>query len=486
MLPSADCDAKGRLAEEHALCKLPWRFDSWFDDNPLPMMVFDRESLTILAVNQAAIDHYGYSRQEFLELTIKEIRPPEETSRLGDIMRREAVGFRGPFLGRHRKKDGTIFDVEVYAQREALRTSTIVLAQIHDVTVRRRAMLLDQAVACRRLSELRDRLSQGKLYLLEEELGTEYTFGAIIGESPAWKRVLKQVETVAETDSTGLILGETGTGKELIARAIHRLSARRERALVKVNCAAIPSGLLESELFGHEKGAFTGAISQKIGRLELAHGGTLFLDEVGDIPLELQPKLLRFLQEKEFERLGSTRTIRINVRLIAATNRNLAKMADEGEFRRDLYYRLNVFPIALPALRERAEDIPRLVRYFVEKLARRMNKRIDLIPAETMQALARWAWPGNVRELENFIERALILSEGQILHAPLRELESAVESRSAGSATLAAVEREHIIRTLRETSGVIGGPHGAAVRLGIPRTTLNNEMRKLGISRKDL
>ena len=342
---------------------------------------------------------------------------------------------------------------------------------------------VDNALAFRQIAELRDRLNQEKRYL-EEELHTEYSFEEIVGKSPRLKRSLKLVEKVALTDATVLILGETGTGKELIARAIHQLSARRERTFVKLNCAAIPSGLLESELFGHEKGAFTGAITQKIGRLELAHKGTLFLDEVGDLPLELQPKLLRALQEKEFERLGSTRTIPVDVRLVVATNRDLAKMVADREFRSDLYYRLKVFPINLPPLRERAEDIPLLVRYFVNKHARRMNRRIETIPSAVMQALTRWNWPGNVRELENFIERAVILSEDSALRAPLTELEIPEEVQTAPEEpTLAAAEREHIIRVLGETDGVVGGPHGAAARLGLKRTTLITKMKKLGIGR---
>ena len=328
--------------------------------------------------------------------------------------------------------------------------------------------------------------AEEKLYL-EEELQTAYNFDEIIGENPGLKRVLKQAETVAPTDATVLILGETGTGKELVARAIHNLSARRERTFVKLNCAAIPTGLLESELFGHEKGAFTGAIAQKVGRAELAHQGTLFLDEVGDIPLEIQPKLLRVLQEKEFERLGGTRTVSVDVRLIAATNRDLGQMVADQQFRSDLYYRLNVFPVVLPPLRERPEDIPTLAGYFIQKYAPRMNKRIQTIPAETMEALKRWHWPGNIRELENFIERAVILSSGPILHAPLGELKAPSEEvKTTRETSLEAAEREHIIRVLREAGGVIGGPHGAAARLGVKRTTLNGMMRRLGISRKDL
>ncbi|HEX5482197.1 MAG TPA: sigma 54-interacting transcriptional regulator [Terriglobia bacterium] len=347
------------------------------------------------------------------------------------------------------------------------------------------SIALDNALAFRRIGELRDQLAQEKLYL-QRKLQTEYSFEEIVGESPVLRRILKQVETVSPTDATVLILGETGTGKELIARAIHNLSPRRERIFVKFNCAAIPTGLLESELFGHEKGAFTGASAQRLGRLDLAHQGTLFLDEVGDIPLELQPKLLRALQEKEFERLGSTRTIPVDVRLIAATNRDLAKLVKSGEFRSDLYYRLKVFPILVPPLRERREDIPLLVRYFVQKHALRMNRRIETIPPEVMGALVQWDWPGNVRELGNLLERAVILTRGSILQVPLSELRSAGEPEPLPAATLDSIEREHIVRVLRETHGVVGGPHGAATRLGLNRSTLNSRMRKLKISRKSL
>jgi formate hydrogenlyase transcriptional activator len=335
----------------------------------------------------------------------------------------------------------------------------------------------------RRIVELSSKLKEEKRYL-EEELRTEYNFEEIVGESRDLKAVLKQVETVASTDATVLILGETGTGKELIARSIHTISRRRDRTFVKLNCSAIPFGLLESELFGHEKGAFTGAISQRIGRLELAHMGTLFLDEIGDLPLELQPKLLRALQEKEIERLGGRRTIQVDVRLIAATNRDLAKMVKTGEFRSDLYYRLRVFPINLPPLRARTADIPLLVNYFVNKHARRMNKPIRSIPEETMAALVAWPWPGNVRELENFIERAVILTPGSTLRAPLAELEK-IEEDAMPSPNFHAAEREHILRVLRESKGMIGGRGGAAEKLGLKRTTLNSKLRKLGIGRSE-
>ena len=347
------------------------------------------------------------------------------------------------------------------------------------------SIAVENALAYRQIAELKDKLNSEKLYL-EREIQNEHNFEEIIGEGAALKRILKQAETVSPTDSTVLIQGETGTGKELIARAIHNLSGRRERTFVKMNCAAIPTGLLESELFGHERGAFTGAIAQKIGRFELAHKGTLFLDEVGDIPLELQSKLLRVLQEQEFERLGSTRTIKVDVRLIAATNRDLTRMVADRQFRSDLYYRFNVFPITMPPLRERSEDIPLLVRYFAQKYAQRMKKRIETIPTDTMASLSSYHWPGNIRELENLIERSVILSRGPDLSVPLGELKSQipVDSDGDGMATLEAAERQHILRALEETDWVIGGPAGAASRLGMKRTTLQSKMHKLGITKQ--
>jgi formate hydrogenlyase transcriptional activator len=308
-------------------------------------------------------------------------------------------------------------------------------------------------------------------------------FEQIIGKSSALESVLEQVEQVAPTGSTVLIQGETGTGKELIARAIHNLSARCGRPFIKLNCAAIPFDLLESELFGHEKGAFTGAIAQKVGRFELADKGTLFLDEVGDIPPGLQPKLLRVLQEQEFERLGSTRTHQVDVRLVAATNRNLVDMVKRNEFRSDLYYRLNVFPIPLPPLRDRREDIPALVAHFVEIYARRMDKQIEHISPETMSAMVSYQWPGNIRELQNFIERSVILTSGNVLHPPLTSLRTAAATESVGAITLEDAERDHILKTLEQTRWVVSGPNGAASRLGIKRSTLYFRMQKLGISR---
>ncbi|HEX6718567.1 MAG TPA: sigma 54-interacting transcriptional regulator [Pyrinomonadaceae bacterium] len=372
------------------------------------------------------------------------------------------------------------------------------------------ALVLENALACQEISELKDKLAQEKLYL-EEEIRSEMNFDQIVGDSPELRQVLELVQTVAPSDSTVLLLGETGTGKELIARAIHDHSRRKNRTFVKLNCAAIPTGLFESELFGHEKGAFTGAISQKLGRLELADQGTLFLDEVGDVPLEIQPKLLRALQEREFERLGSTRTKKVDVRLVAATNRNLQEMILDREFRSDLYYRLNVFPIRIPPLRERREDIPVLARYFTQKFAEQMEKRIETIPAATMRALTEWDWPGNVRELANFIERAVILTRGRSLEAPLAELRRGCidEPRPISSSqdrdeiarivkeTLNALDdkksiddeqtrklREAIVRTLTECKGRVGGEDGAAARLGLNRTTLLSRMKKFSISAK--
>jgi formate hydrogenlyase transcriptional activator len=348
------------------------------------------------------------------------------------------------------------------------------------------AIAVENAQAYRQISELKERLAKENIYL-EEEVRTDHNFGEIVGDSAALRRVLKEVETVAPTGSTVLIQGETGTGKELIARALHDLSPRRDRTFVKLNCAAIPTGLLESELFGHEKGAFTGAITQKIGRFELAHQGTLFLDEVGDIPPELQPKLLRALQEQEFERLGSARTLRVDVRVVAATNRDLAEMVADGGFRSDLYYRLNVFPVVLPPLRERRDDIPMLVRHFTQRFARRMGRPIESIPAAVMDALIRYPWPGNIREMQNVIERAVILCRGPELEIPVSEFKQQTKAASADFSsslpTLEETERKHILRALGETNWIIGGSAGAAFKLGMKRTTLQSKMRKLGIER---
>jgi formate hydrogenlyase transcriptional activator len=347
------------------------------------------------------------------------------------------------------------------------------------------AIAVSNACAYERIEALNAQLAREKLYL-QDEIRNEHLFEDIVGRSPALRQVLREVTTVAPTDSTVLIFGETGSGKELVARAVHQLSGRQDQAFVKLNCAAIPTGLLESELFGHEKGAFTGAINSRIGRFELAARGTVFLDEVGEIPLELQPKLLRVLQEREFERLGSTRTLRTDARLLAATNRDLSLLVEEGKFRADLFYRLNVFPVRVPPLRDRREDIPMLVRHFAEQFGRRMKKRIETIAPDTMDALTRYDWPGNIRELQNLIERAVILSPGQTLNVPLSALQTRVQPapRAGDIGTLEESDRRHIIAALEASNWVVSGPNGAAARLGLKRSTLQFRMRKLGIEKK--
>ena len=469
-------DVTRRKQAEEALRRSEARLRSLFEFSPDAILLIDQTG-KIADVNAQVDSFFGYSRAELIgkavELLIPEKFRQEHPGRRKEYSAQPRVRAMGAGLELYaRRKDGTEFPVDIMLGPISGADGVSVLAVIRDLTQKKRD---EEAL---RRGELERRY-------LEEELQTDYRFEEIIGESRALKRVLKQVETVAREEATVLILGETGTGKELIARAIHELSPRRERTFVKLNCSAIPAGLLESELFGHEKGAFTGALSQKIGRLELAHEGTLFLDEIGDLPLELQPKILRALQEREFDRLGGTKTIPVNVRLIAATNRNLAKMVAAHEFRSDLYYRLRVFPIEIPPLRERREDIPVLVNYFVHKHSRRMNRQIATVPTETMEALRRWSWPGNVRELENFMERAVILTQGPVLRAPLSELKVPDEASSEGNPNLENAEREHILRVLREAKGMIGGPGGAAKRLGLKRTTLNSKMKKLGIKRSD-
>ncbi|HWF39084.1 MAG TPA: sigma 54-interacting transcriptional regulator [Candidatus Acidoferrales bacterium] len=457
-----------RLSEE--------RFRSLFEFSPDAILVIDSAG-KVTETNGQVAKFFGYTREELLGQTVECLVPerfrsthPNHRGEYSAHPRTRQMGVGLELFGR--RKDGTEFPVDIMLSPVETSAGKVVLSVIRDLSEKKQA------------EEEIERREREKRYL-EEELNTVHNFEEIIGDSMGLKRVLKQVETVAATDVTVLILGETGTGKDLMARAIHNLSSRRNQTLVKLNCAAIPTGLLESELFGHEKGAFTGAISQKVGRVELAHQGTLFLDEVGDLPLELQPKLLRALQEKEIERLGGTRTIAVDVRLIAATNRNLEKLVADREFRSDLYYRLRVFPITIPPLRERREDIPLLVRYFVTKHSRRMNRGIQTIPADIMKALTRWDWPGNIRELANFIERAVILTNGPILRAPLAELQSPMISAPSTDVTLQSTEREHILRVLRETKGVIGGAQGAAARLGLKRTTLNSKLKKLDIQRDD-
>jgi len=469
-------DFSERKKVEEALRHSEEQLRALFEFSPDAIVASDAQG-RITQANAQVEKFFGYSKAELLGQSV-DILVPERFRRIHpahrqDYSARARVRQMGIGLELYaRRKDGSEFPVDIMLGPVETAEGQIVLSVIRDLTEKRKA------------EEALQRSQQEKEYL-EEELNTEYRFEDIIGESIGLRRVLKHVETVAATDVTVLVLGETGTGKDLIARAIHHLSSRRERTLVKLNCAAIPSGLLESELFGHEKGAFTGAISRKIGRLELAHEGTLFLDEIGDLPLELQPKILRALQEKEFERVGGTQTIPVNVRLVAATNRDLAKMVAEKEFRSDLYYRLRVFPITIPPLRERREDIPLLVNYFVDKHSRQLYRKIQSIPPETMRALTRWDWPGNIRELENFIERAVILTNGPVLRAPLAELEFPKEVAPQEGSTLEANEREHILRVLREAKGKIAGQNGAAARLGLKRTTLNSKLKKLGIQRTD-
>jgi formate hydrogenlyase transcriptional activator len=469
-------DISDRKSAQETVRRSEAQFRALFEFSPDAIIASDQQG-RITEVNARVESMFGYQRGELLGQPIDSL-VPERFRHTHPARRKEYVAAArvrpmGAGLELYgRRKDGSEFPADIMLGPVETADGRVVLSVIRDLTEKREA---EEAL---RRSELQKRY-------LEEELNTEARFEEIIGESVGLKRVLKHVETVSATDVTVLILGETGTGKEVIARAIHHLSPRNKHVMVKLNCAAIPAGLLESELFGHERGAFTGAIDRKIGRVELAHEGTLFLDEIGDLPLELQPKILRALQEKEFERLGSNKPIPVNVRLVAATNRDLAKMVAEGQFRSDLYYRLKVFPILLPPLRERREDIPLLVRYFVDLHARKLYKKIETIPEETMRALTRWDWLGNIRELENFIERAVILSKGPVLRAPLSELEMPEETNPVRDSSLQATEREHILRVLRETKGKIGGSDGAATRLGLIRTTLNSKMKKLGIERKD-
>jgi formate hydrogenlyase transcriptional activator len=418
---------------------------------------FDR----IPEANDTFLDMVGYSREDLLagRLVWADLTPPEYAP-LDELAHEESLRFGActPFEKELLRRDGTRIPVLVT-------TAVLMLSPFRWISF---------------VTDLRERDRQENIE--GDTAKVTHRFEEFVGNSAPMRRVMGQVEVVAPTDATVLVLGETGTGKELIARAIHRMSPRQKLPFISLNCAAIPTGLLESELFGYERGAFTGALAQKIGRFEMAHRGTLFLDEVGDIPIDLQPKLLRALQEKSFERLGGTRTIPIDVRLVAATNRDLKQMMGDKLFRSDLYYRLKVFPIVTPPLRDHPEDIPLLARHFTKKYAEKMDRKIDKIPAETMKALVSWTWPGNVRELENFIERSVILTQGSSLRAPLSELRDDAPETS-GNSLLEDVERDHIVRILRESEGVISA---AASRLGIPRTTLNAMMKKLGVSRHDL
>src|SRR5262245_23341006 len=464
------------------------------DGCALSLYVPDQEVFRLMAVETPSSDYFVAGRElrraESSLGWVFEHRQPlvhrdlEQEQQYANEIRLAAEGMRSycavPLIVR-----GNFIGVLTVVSRQAGQYSTAHVDFLREIA-NQVALAVENMNAYQEISELKDRLAKENLYL-GEEVRRDHNFNQIVGKSAALRRVLKEVETVAPTGSTVLICGETGTGKELVARALHDLSPRRDRTFVKLNCAAIPTGLLESELFGHEKGAFTGAITQKVGRFELAHQGTLFLDEVGDIPLELQPKLFRALQEQEFERLGGTRTIRVDVRLVAATNRDLAHMVADGRFRSDLYYRLNVFPVVLPPLRERTEDIAMLARHFTQRFARRMGRRVETIGEATMEALVRYPWPGNIREMQNVIERAVILSRGPELEIPLSQFKqppkAALADFSSAPSTLEEAEREHILRALGETNWIIGGSAGAAFKLGMKRTTLQSKMRKLGIAR---
>ena len=445
-------------------------FKEIFESSP-DAIVVARADGRIMEANSRAEVVFGYSQVELLKLSVKALLPEVPDGGLGlgytvdsHISRERTTGRVIKFGTR---KDGSEFPAHVGISQEHLygeRLFAIVVRNIPQETHLKNAF--------------------EKKRLLEDDR-IERRLSGIVGQSLAIQNVLQQVAIVAGTDATVLVLGETGTGKELVARAIHQQSLRHSRAMVTLNCGSIPNDLLESELFGHEKGAFTGATNQRVGRIELAHKGTLFLDEIGDLPPELQPKLLRALQEKEFERLGGTRTISVDFRLVAATHRNLTRMVREGTFRSDLYYRLKVFPILIPPLRQRLEDISELVNYFVAKHARCMNKQIETIPDEVIATLMRWQWPGNVRELENFLERAVILTRGSTLQVPLSELQELSDGSASEETSLEANERAHILHVLKEAGSVIGGPGGAAERLGVKRTTLNSKLKKLGIERRE-
>ena len=444
-------------------------------NSPLTENIYADEGF-VMGLEDSPAGKAAATRQPVL---INKLDPAEYASPI--VARAYAAGIRSSCNVPLVSHDRLLGVVAVASRTEAAFTQAHV--QLFSQVAGQLSIAVENSLSFRELAALKNKLVSEKMYL-EEEIQTEYNFEEIIGQSASLKKILQQVATVAPTDSAVLLCGETGTGKELIARAIHNLSNRRERTLVKLNCAAIPTGLLESELFGHEKGAFTGAITQRVGRFELANKGTLLLDEVGEIPLDLQPKLLRVLQEQEFERLGSSRTIKTDARMIAATNVDLPEMVAEKKFRSDLYYRLNVFPIKIPPLRERLGDIPLLIGYFAQKHALRMNKRIDTIPRETVDALCSYSWPGNVRELENFMERSVILSSGSELQAPLGELKlttSVTISMPAMAQSLEDVERQHIAEILERTRGVIAGKGGAAEILGLPSSTLRNRMKKLGL-----
>jgi formate hydrogenlyase transcriptional activator len=443
--------------------------------------IFILENEKIVDCNQKVLTLFGCPRDQLIGKTpfdfSPETQPNGKNSKFEAIKRLAAsrAGKHQYFEWKHLRFNGTLFDAEVSLKRIKLPRATYVQAIMRDVTIRKEAV--------RELEQMKNRLQEENIYL-QEEIRIEHNFGEIIGRSQALKKVLSSVEKVAATKSSVLIMGETGTGKELIARAIHSISERRDRPLVKINCAALPANLIESELFGHEKGAFTGAMSRRVGRFELAHGGTIFLDEIGELPLELQSKLLRVLQDGEFERVGGAETFKVDVRIIAATNRDLEKSIGAGLFREDLFYRLNVFPIFLPPLRDRKEDIPILATHFVMKYAPKDGKKIEAIPQKTMSALQDYCWPGNVRELENVIERGIIISQGSRLKLEDWLPKKAAVRTELELATMEEVEKAHIIKTLKTTEGRVSGEKGAAGILGLNPQTLYSRMKRLGITRK--
>jgi len=476
-------DITERKRAEEALRASEARFRAVYERSPVGIALVDSRSGRFLQVNPKCCEITGRTAEELLRTDVQSITHPDDIGptreTLQQLAEEEVENYE--LEKRYLRPDGSarwvrVQTVPMWRKGELERWH---MGLVEDITERKHSEEVNARLV-RELREAQRKLTEEKLYL-EQEIDTELGFGEIIGQSKALQAVMAQVGKVASSDATVLLLGETGTGKELVARAIHRLSRRADRSFIKLNCAAIPSGLLESELFGNERGAFTGAISKKIGRLELADKGTLFLDEIGEISLTLQPKLLRVLQDQEFERLGGIETLKVDFRLIAATNRNLADSLRANEFRSDLYYRLNVFPIRVPPLRERREDIQSLVEHFVHKFAQRMKKSITSIPTSTMQALKHWEWPGNVRELENFIERSVVLTQGSVLVSPLSELRSMPAEKTVNDERLEAAEREHILRALRDSRGQIGGLRGAATRLGLKRTTLQSKLKHLGI-----
>jgi PAS domain S-box-containing protein len=482
-------DITARKQGQKALRVSELRFRAVYERSPIGIALVDSRTGRLLQVNPKYCEIAGRSEEELVGVDVRSITYPDDVGRTSESLRQLADEELANYEmdKRYLRPDGSVRWVRVqvvpmWGQGETGRWH---MGLVQDITERKQS---EEAIVTlvQEVCEAKKKLTEEKLYL-EQEIDTELGFEEIIGKSKALQAVMEQVGKVAASNATVLLLGETGTGKELVARAIHRLSLRAGSSFIKLNCAAIPSGLLESELFGNEKGAFTGAVTKKIGRLELADKGTLFLDEIGEIPLALQPKLLRVLQDQEFERLGGIHTLKVDFRLIAATNRDLADAVREKEFRRDLYYRLNVFPIRLPPLRERREDIRLLVEHFVQKCARRMNKSITSIPKRTVDALMGWEWPGNVRELENFIERSVILTQGSVLVAPLSELKPMTATKAKGAdESLQTAERDHILRALRESHGQIGGPRGAAMRLGLKRTTLQSKLKQLGINPRSI